>query len=92
MPNDNRGASEPGDGLYGNRVRCYTPTSYGQYAEGYGTLRASGGDVGGGAEMLIVDTLIFDNAQITSKLNYSHPTWGAKPSSHKRSRTGNSGD
>ena len=47
MPNDNRGASEPYNGLHRNRVRCFTPTSYGQYAEAYGTLRASGGDVGG---------------------------------------------
>ena len=30
----------------------------------------------GGYVPMIVDTLVFDNAQITSKLNYSHPTWG----------------
>ena len=40
------------------------------------TLRNSGASYGGGSEVLIVDTLVFDNAQITSKLNYSHPTWG----------------
>lgn len=40
------------------------------------TLREQGGSYGGDSEMLIVDTLVFDNAQITSKLNYSHPTWG----------------
>lgn len=28
-------------------VKCYTPTGFGQYAEGLGTLRASGGDYGG---------------------------------------------
>lgn len=27
---------------------------------------------------IVVDTLVFDNAQITSKLNYSHPTWGGR--------------
>jgi len=26
---------------------CYTKTSFGQYAEGIGTLRANGGDIGG---------------------------------------------
>ena len=30
-------------------VIAYTPTSYGQYSEGIGTLRASGGDYGGAA-------------------------------------------
>lgn len=30
----------------------------------------------GGYVPMIVQTLVFDNAQITSKLNYSHPTWG----------------
>ena len=34
--------------------KCYTPTGFGAYAEQLGTLRASGGDVGGGAEMLIL--------------------------------------
>lgn len=35
-------------------VKCYTPTGYGRYTEGLGTLRASGGDYGGGTEVLIV--------------------------------------
>ena len=30
----------------------------------------------GGNVPIVVDTLVFDNSQITSKLNYSHPTWG----------------
>ena len=29
-------------------VICYTQTQFGDYAEGAGTIRASGGDVGGG--------------------------------------------
>ena len=86
-------------------------TSFGMYAETLGTLRASGGDRGGGSEVLIlesnqnhatitdgevcpclpaamglgggyvpmiVDTRVFDKAQITSKLNYSVPTWGGQ--------------
>ena len=89
----------------------YALTSFGMYAETLGTLRASGGDRGGGSEVLIlesnqnhatikddeicpclpaamglgggyvpmiVDTLVFDKAQITSKLNYSVPTWGGQ--------------
>ena len=41
------------------------------------TLVASMG-CGGEYVPMIVDTLVFDNAQITSKLNYSHPTWGGQ--------------
>lgn len=40
------------------------------------SLRAKSGSYGGGSEVLVVDTLVFDKAQVTSKLNYSHPTWG----------------
>jgi DNA (cytosine-5)-methyltransferase 1 len=34
----------------------YTPTSFAQYTEGVGTLKANGGDLGGGSESLIVET------------------------------------
>ena len=34
--------------------------------------------LGGGYVPMIVDTLVFDKAQITSKLNYSVPTWGGQ--------------
>ena len=60
-------------------IRCYTPTGFGQYAEGLGTLRASGGDYGGGgSEMLIVDTLVFDEGQITCPTNGLNPQWGGQ--------------
>lgn len=31
-------------------------TSFGDYAEGLGTLRASGGDAGGGSEVLVLES------------------------------------
>jgi DNA (cytosine-5)-methyltransferase 1 len=31
-----------------------TPSSFGGYREGFGTLRSSGGDLGGGSESLLV--------------------------------------
>jgi hypothetical protein len=31
-----------------------TPSSFGGYTEGVGTLRANGGDLGGGSENLVV--------------------------------------
>lgn len=39
------------------------------------TLPASMG-LGGGYVPMIVDTLVFDESQITSKQNGNHPTWG----------------
>lgn len=33
-------------------------TSFGDYAEGLGTLRASGGDIGGGSEVLVVEMVL----------------------------------
>jgi len=43
-------------GTGGNQVPVigFTPTSFAQYAEGVGTLKASGGDLGGGSENLVV--------------------------------------
>lgn len=35
-------------------VQSFTPSSHAQYAEGVGTLRANGGDIGGGSETIIV--------------------------------------
>ena len=35
----------------------FTPTSFGQYAEGVGTIRASGGDLGGGSETLLAQAV-----------------------------------
>mgnify|MGYP006935499754 CR=1 FL=1 len=40
----------------GERVAAYTPSSIGDYREGIGTLRANGGDLGGGSEGLIAST------------------------------------
>ena len=39
------------------------------------TLPASMG-LGGGYVPMIVDTLVFDAAQVTSKINGNKPTWG----------------
>ena len=36
-----------------NQATAYTPSSIGGYSEGVGTLRANGGDLGGGSETLI---------------------------------------
>ena len=44
-------------------IKTYTPSSYGQYIEGVGTLRSSGGDIGGGAETLVV---IYESKSIQS--------------------------
>jgi DNA (cytosine-5)-methyltransferase 1 len=38
----------------GKDVASFTPSSFGQYSEGVGTVRANGGDLGGGSETLYV--------------------------------------
>ena len=39
------------------------------------TIEAGGGE-GGNNLPMIVDTLVFDASQITSRQNGNHPTWG----------------
>jgi DNA (cytosine-5)-methyltransferase 1 len=39
-------------GLFVAEVQSFTKSSFGQYTEGVGTLRASGGDLGGGSETI----------------------------------------
>jgi site-specific DNA-cytosine methylase len=41
-------------GLFVAEVQSFTGSSFGQYAEGVGTLRAKGGDMGGGSETIAV--------------------------------------
>lgn len=43
-------------GLFVAEVQSFTGSSFGQYAEGVGTLRAKGGDMGGGSETIAVAT------------------------------------
>lgn len=40
-------------------TKSYCVTNFGNYAEGLGTLRASGGDIGGGSEVLVVEPICF---------------------------------
>lgn len=37
-------------------AKSYCVTNFGNYAEGFGTLRASGGDIGGGSEVLVLES------------------------------------
>ena len=43
----------------GGTVAAFSPTSIGGYGEGVGTLRANGGDLGGGSETLIIPPVSF---------------------------------
>jgi DNA (cytosine-5)-methyltransferase 1 len=45
----------------------FTPTSFGQYAEGVGTIRASGGDLGGGSETLVTQSIPFDSMSLLGR-------------------------
>lgn len=52
-----------GDSFIGTQNKGYTQSSFGGYREGCGTLRASGGDLGGGSESLILGVAIGDNSR-----------------------------
>ena len=63
---------------------CFENHQHGGYKEGCGTLRACGGDYGGGSENLVCydargngdgETLCFNEAQITSPTNGNNPQW-----------------
>jgi DNA (cytosine-5)-methyltransferase 1 len=43
------------EGIAEGARNCFTPSSFGGYQEGIGTLRSSGGDVGGGSETIIYE-------------------------------------
>ena len=59
---------------------AFTPSSFGQYSEGVGTLRSSGGDLGGGSETLVyenhgTDTRIKEIAKcITTRIRNDYET------------------
>ena len=58
----------------GQKAAGYTTTSFGKYSEGVGTIRAAGGDLGGGSETLHVSQPIaYDTTNITSPTNGSNP-------------------
>ena len=46
-------------------IQSYTQGSFGKYIEGCGTLRANGGDIGGGSENLVVNDVCLGNGQET---------------------------
>jgi len=46
----------------GQDVASYAPSSFGKYRQGEGTLRANGGDLGGGSEVLVAHTLHAEGA------------------------------
>ena len=54
MPDNHGRSSRPNNGLHSDCI-SYAPSSHGGYAAGLGTLRASGGDIGGGSEILIIE-------------------------------------
>jgi len=55
MPNNHGRSPRPNNRLHSDCL-SYAPSSHGGYAAGLGTLRASGGDIGGGSEVLILES------------------------------------
>jgi DNA (cytosine-5)-methyltransferase 1 len=50
-------------------VEGFTPSSFANYAEGVGTLRSNGGDLGGGSETLIAEPMLSFDTQFGSNAN-----------------------
>lgn len=59
-------------------TKAFAKIRFAEYSESSvaETLRACGGDIGGGSETLILDTLVFDGGQIASPSVGLHPKWG----------------
>lgn len=79
MPDDNRRSPEQSDGLHG--PHAYTLSGFAQYVRGLGTLKASGGDLGGGSEMLILEpepTVFRDDVTIKIDAEGTAFTLGAR--------------
>ena len=57
------------DAYIGTPIVGYTQSSFGGYREGCGTLRASGGDLGGGSESLILETAKIGDDSCDNRLN-----------------------
>ena len=65
MPNNHERSPRPNNGLHSDCL-SYAPSSHGGYAAGVGTLRASGGDIGGGSEVLIVQHILAESSGDTN--------------------------
>jgi len=55
VPRHSPQGREQGEGIAGGAGICFTPSSFGGYQEGVGTLRANGGGLGGGSETIIYE-------------------------------------
>jgi len=66
VSDNHRRSPEQDNGLHCTRAVPYMLTSFGQYAEGFGTLRAAGGDIGGGSEVLIVQHILAESSGDTN--------------------------
>lgn len=73
------GVGEDGDPMYtldtvsqhGVAVGSFTKSSFASYEEGVGTLRASGGDLGGGSETLLVEAYDEYNDSLGGSVHHS---------------------
>ena len=54
--------------------QSFTPSSFGQYTEGVGTIRANGGDIGGGSEGLVVKPIPFRKSKRAQSVT-DNETW-----------------
>jgi DNA (cytosine-5)-methyltransferase 1 len=73
-------SGDEGEGVAEGIGNCFTPSSFGGYQPGVGTLRSNGGDLGGGSE-----TIIYENHAQDSRVTESV---GVCPTLHSQMGTG----
>ena len=66
MPDNHGRSPEQDNGLHRYSCLPFTQSSFGQYVPGVGTVRASGGDYGGGTETIVVDEIQTFSVQYAS--------------------------
>ena len=82
-----RSLCEKNPGHTGGAARCSSYRRLTKSAKAQGTKRmmfplllpCAADRMGGGSETLIVDTLVFDEGQITCPTNGLNPKWGGQP-------------
>jgi DNA (cytosine-5)-methyltransferase 1 len=69
MPGDPKKSKQEGKATASETQTGFTSSSFAQYAEGIGTLRSNGGDLGGGSETLITEPMLSFDTKFGSNAN-----------------------
>lgn len=80
-------ASQQSPSILQNTGDGYTLSGFGQYVDGVGTLKANGGDLGGGSETIVVSDGEQSNDPVVMRMREGKPGGGKGPLLSERSLT-----